>query len=131
MLNQKSIVIKSSNSEKIEKWIGDIQKKCSERLMDFKKLENCIKEIDKKFQMLTKKEKEGLCFWVDYHATKYPRAYKYSPQSTQVLVVFKNGNWRLSDVSRYTQSKSNDKQYSCHNITDLAQDKIMKQFKDF
>lgn len=49
---------------------------------------------------ISKKAMEGIIILVDANAQKFPRAYKFTPMSTQFCATYKRGHWYLCYVRR-------------------------------
>ena len=124
----KAIIIKDTNKEKIESAIKEAEGRAKERLICFADIESAIKEIEKKFHCVTKKSMEGLSIIVDPYAQKYPKAYKYTPESTQFLLTFEKGSWRLRWVARRAQDKYCVKSYE---VVAMPEDLINAIVKDY
>lgn len=49
---------------------------------------------------ISKKALNGVKVEVDIHAQDFPAAYKYQPVSTHFCAIFKNGSWRVTNITR-------------------------------
>ena len=79
--------------------IKEAEGRASERTIDAVVIIRTLNEVTKTLG-ISKKAMEGV--WVDCnpHAQTFPRAYKYTPMSTQFSAVFKAGSWRLTNIRR-------------------------------
>lgn len=49
---------------------------------------------------ISKKSMEGVTIDVDLNAQRFPRAYRYTPESTHFIAVYKRGSWWITDIIR-------------------------------
>lgn len=49
---------------------------------------------------ISKKAMNGINVTVDINSQSFPKAYKYTPESTHFSAEYKNGSWRLTDIYR-------------------------------
>lgn len=49
---------------------------------------------------ISKKAMDGIKVTADINSQKFPKAYKYTPESTHFKAEYKNGSWRLTDIYR-------------------------------
>lgn len=61
----------------------------------------CVQEIEERLH-ISKRAMAGTSATVDYHAQKFPSAYRYVPESTHFTVEFNGRAWYLTSVSRDT-----------------------------
>lgn len=57
-----------------------------------------VEEYVKRFS--TRADMIGTKVHVNIHASRFPRAYKYIPESTHFEAEFKNNGWKITKVSR-------------------------------
>lgn len=73
---------------------------------------------------ISKKALEGVTVHVDDHAQKFPNSYKYVPESTHFIAVYKAGTWRVTDIHRGTCTTCE----STVDLTDAAKAAIIDRF---
>ena len=61
----------------------------------------CVHEIEEHLH-ISKRAMAGTSASVDYHAQKFPSAYRYVPESTHFSVEFNGRAWYLTDIRRDT-----------------------------
>lgn len=61
----------------------------------------CVQEIEERLH-ISKRAMAGTFAVVDYHAQKFPSAYRYVPESTHFTVEFNGKSWYLTAVARDT-----------------------------
>lgn len=104
-MKKQSIIISDTNKTRIEAIIEEAQGRARERLLTFDDIVKATEEIEKKLG-ITKKSLEGTIADIDIHAQDFPRSYKYRAESTQFLVEYRGGKWRLNSVIRhYTRGR--------------------------
>lgn len=124
----KRIIIKKENEEKIMVMLNEGQKKARERKVTFEDVENAVKELNEKFSMLTKDEKEEMIVDIDPNHGTFPRAYRGIPESTQMTLTFSKGSWRLLSVMRYRVQKDFA---NVTRLSDIAKAKIISTYTKF
>lgn len=79
--------------------IKEAEGRATERTIDAAVIIRTLNEVTDTLG-ISKKAMEGV--WVDCnpHAQTFPRAYKYTPMSTQFSAVYKAGSWRLTNIRR-------------------------------
>lgn len=75
---------------------------------------------------LPKKHLDGVTVDIDYHAQDFPRAYKYTPESTHFCAVYKRGSWRVIDIYRATTRRAS--QAYKVDLTDAAKEAIIAHY---
>lgn len=86
-------------SVKLTEAIKDAEGRATVRTIDAADVCKSLLEIEQKLD-ISKKAMDGIKVAVDYHAQKFPNAYKHIPYSTQFSAEYKNGSWRLSGIAR-------------------------------
>lgn len=81
------------------------QKRCTARKLDAERLCRALREAEKKLD-LPKRLLDGIIVSVDVNAQDFPKAYKYTPESTHFKATYKSGSWRVTDIWRGETSKS-------------------------
>ena len=94
------IVIKESNRDKLQKELERIQKRTTARNISVDDLFSIIKEIESNLG-IAKNKMVGIVADVDYNAQDFPRAYKYTPESTQITIQKVTSGWALTNIERY------------------------------
>ena len=93
------MLIKESNRGKIEKMIKEAEGRSRERTINFDDILWAINKIECKLD-IPKTHMEGIAADVDVNAQNFPKAYKYTPKSTQFYMVKKKSGWDLVNVVR-------------------------------
>ena len=113
------IIIKNSNREKIEKELALAQERCTTRNIYFTDLPIIIETIEKNLG-IPKSKMLGVSADVDYCAQDFPRAYKYTPESTHIRIEKVASGWALTSIWR-GRCRPSTQTY----ILDLPDDAIM------
>lgn len=121
----KPIIVNEKNVEKMIKEIDTVQNRCTARTIEYFHIVNTVMEIENKYN-LTKKQLEGCKFDVDMYAQDFPRAYKYTADSTQFTIVMEKGKWRITDIDRYATRKSGQRIIAT--LTDEAKTAILNKY---
>lgn len=95
----KDIVIKEANRGRIEAELEKVQGKCRERLIDYKRICDALKEVENELG-IPKKALKGVSVNIDWNAQHFAKAYKYTPESTQFRAVHTGTAWKLTYVGR-------------------------------
>lgn len=122
----KPIVIKKENEQKLIDAISAVQGKATARIISrYEELEEICTDIERKLS-ISKKAMHGIR--AQYHfGQRFPSAYKYTPESTQVVVEYRNGHWVLIDVYRWICP---NRQTSCDiKLTTDAEKAILDKFR--
>lgn len=88
-------------TQKLQDEINEVQKRSKVRTVTVDQIVNALIEIDNLLEIPVK-AKEGLFVEVDVNAQNFPRAYKYTPESTHFYAAFSKGSWRVVDIRRET-----------------------------
>ena len=108
----KPIIIKTATveerkatAEKLEVGLSEVQGKCNVRLLSLDNLLECIELTEEVLHgagrhQIAKKDLEGTKVLIDPHAQNFPNVYKYITESTQAVVVYTKGSWRVTEVTR-------------------------------
>lgn len=94
------IVIKEANRSKLQNELEKIQKRTTTRNINVDDLFKIIKEIENNLG-IAKNKMVGIVADVDYNAQDFPKAYKYTPESTQITIQKLASGWALTNVERY------------------------------
>ena len=97
----KAIVIKRENAQKLMDVISAEQGKATARIITrYEDLEDICAGIERKLG-ISKKAMQGVK--AHYHfGQQFPSAYKYTPESTHVIVEYRSGHWVLITAYRDT-----------------------------
>lgn len=79
--------------------IEEAQKRCTARTIDAYTVCHSLAEIEQRLD-LPKRALEGISVTVDAKAQDFPKAYKYTPESTVFSAVYKSGSWKITEVTR-------------------------------
>lgn len=126
---KREIIINEKNQHTIEALLAEVQKRSSSRNIAYLDILNTIGRIENAYGSYTKKSREGLEVHCDLWACRYPKAYKYTPQSTQFGLRYKGGSWRLAYLGRQDQSKTDDTELTVTYIPDLLIEEIIRKAK--
>lgn len=77
---------------------------------------------------ITKKAMEGIVVTADWNAQSFPRAYKYTPESTHFSAVYKAGSWRVTNIWR-DRCTSGERFTVTH--TDVSRAALIERFTRF
>lgn len=125
----KSIIINETNKAKIETVIQEVEGKASVRTITYNDIVKATQRIEKKLG-IPKKYMEGVRYDVDLHAQNFPKAYKYRAESTQFIVEFSKGKWRLISIERYyTRTAGHD--FRCVTMPEETKKAIVETMMDF
>lgn len=122
-----AIIVKEDNKDIIEKQLHLVQDSCKTNIVAYISIINVIDYINKRFHMLTNKEKDGLSLKCDIFASLYSKSCKYIPESTQFDLTFEKGSWRIDNIRRETQKKHSNICFRLLKISDLAKDKLIEK----
>ena len=121
-----NIVIKEENKDGIEKILNEVQKLCRVRLITYNEMYDFLEKL-RKLYPISNKNLNGCVFEIDLNAQTFPSAYKYTPESTQFEVIYKNGYFKLIAVYRY-QTKGPKSKVEAK-LTSEAEAAILKSFE--
>ena len=125
----KSIIINETNKDKIKAAIQEVEGKATARTIVYDDLVRATKYIEKMLRV-PKKYLEGIRFDVDLHAQNFPKKYKYRAESTQFVIEFSKGKWRLVSIERYyTRTAGHD--YRCIAMSEETKRAIIETMMDF
>lgn len=125
----KSIIINEINKDKIKAAIQEVEGKATARTIDYDDLVRATQRIEKRLG-IPKKYLEGVRYDVDLHAQNFPKAYKYKAESTQFVIEYLKGKWRLVSIERYyTRTAGHD--YKCLTMPEETKKAIIETVMDF
>lgn len=88
-----------NKKEKLREWIQEAQGRATVRLIKEDDIYRWLDVVERRLG-ITKKAMQGVFVHIDPNAQDFPRAYKYTPESTQFDAYYKNGTWRLIRIAR-------------------------------
>lgn len=115
-----------NESEKLTRAIEDAEGRSTARTIDAKMVLNSLNEIEKKLN-IPKRYLEGCTVYVDLNAQEFPKAYKYTPESTHYSSTYKNGSWRITEIWR---GKTGNVRVKAEMTAD-AEQKILERYRRF
>ena len=121
------IKINVKNQEKVEKLLDDVQKKSRTRTISYQDILDAVEDIEKKFNMCSKKSKIGLKVFFNKHMQKFPNAYKYTPRGTEVILEYFSSGFFITKISREFCGKSYDYTY-VYNLTEKMKNDILNSY---
>lgn len=126
----KPIIVKKENAERIMAEFAKAQGKATARTIDsYEQLADIIKGVNMRLYGISKKALEGVRIEYTF-AQKFPNAYKYRPESTHFVLVYKNGAWQITNIIRHTcpNRVNNGYEYSLY-LTDGAKEAVLNLYK--
>lgn len=94
------IKIVAENKMKIAAAINDSQRQARARCIDAEDVYDAVRDVEKKFDGVTKKALTGLTIKVDPNGQHFPGAYRWIPESTQLEITRTSTGWYLTKVWR-------------------------------
>lgn len=96
----KPIIIKETNSERIQKQLDEFQTRYRERTINSEDILEMITKLDDYFYFVAKSRLDGVKANLCFYPTIRVNAYKYSMDATWANVEYKNNSWRLVGLER-------------------------------
>lgn len=125
----KPIIISETNKDRIIAVIREAEGHATMRTISYNTIVRATQRIEQKLGV-PKKYLEGVRYDVDYHAQNFPNAYKFRAESTQFVVEFSKGKWRLISVERcYTRTAGHD--FRCVTMPEETKNAIIETMMDF
>ena len=121
----KATIINETNRAKIETAIAETEGRATVRCVGFDTVKKVCKHIEEVLAV-PKKYLEGVKFSVDPHAQNFPKAYKYTPESTQFVVEFSKGKWRVSGFRR-AKTRTPNNRYICIEMPEETKHAIIRE----
>jgi len=122
------IIVNEKNKKKIETCIAEAEGRATVRTITFEQIEYAIERIEKELD-ITAKYMRGVTACVDPNAQDFPRAYKYTPQSTWVKLERCASGWAVIGIWRdITASPSHA---ICVSLTKEAKEAIIENKTKF
>ena len=91
--------INITNEAKLAEAINKAQKRAKTRTIEAKDVRAAVEKIEKELR-IPKKSMVGIQAEIDANAQDFPKAYKYSPESTVVDVERTASGWVVIDIRR-------------------------------
>lgn len=102
--------------------LAAVQSRATARTITPADMVNTLDAVEKRLG-ISKKALEGCRVDVDVNAQTFPRAYKYTAESTQFSAVYMHGGWRVTYISR-DKCKNPSRRYVV-DLTDAAKAAII------
>ena len=122
------MLIKYTNSEKIEKIIKEAEGRATARTIDYGSMSMAIDRLEESLG-IPKKHMIGIVADIDVNAQDFPRAYKYTPESTHFRVIRKQSGWDLERVYRDRTRRYNHEFHVT--LTEQAKEAIIESKSSF
>lgn len=96
------MIISEKNRAKIESKIEMVQGRCRERTITADDIFRTVQDVEqyRVNHNIPKRAMEGTCISGDPNAQDFPNAYKWTPMSTQYMISFEKGKYRLDNIQR-------------------------------
>lgn len=95
--------MKITNLKKLDQIIKEAEGRATARTITVDDIVNALEEAEEYLLRLsTKKDSVGTIVFVDVNAQRFPRAYHYTPESTQFTAEVTKSGWKVTKVSRWT-----------------------------
>lgn len=94
--------------------------KASARKISCDDIFDAVDEVEEKLA-ISKRAMDGITIYCDPNAQDFPNAYKYVPESTHFMAIYKNGSWRVTDIRRDVCNKKR----ICIDLTGTAKEAII------
>lgn len=91
--------------KKLENVIDETEHRCTVRCISVDDICRYLIAVEKRLD-ITKKAMNGVTVTIDIHAQNFPSAYRGTPESTYFKAVYKNGSWRITEISRRRTSRA-------------------------
>ena len=111
---------------KIDIILSEVQKLARVRTIRIDDMVKAFDYINKCFK-ISNKALEGTSVVVDLNAQDFAKSYKGVPESTIFEAVYKNGNWKITNIYR-GRTKTYSKRIEC-DLSDTAKEAILKNHK--
>lgn len=98
-----------TKSRQLDDAIKQAEGRATARTLSVTAVLDTLLSIDARFKFAHKKDKNGMVAEIDYHAQDFPRAYKYTPESTQFRAEYKRNAWYITDIRRDACNKTGRK----------------------
>ena len=122
------MLVNDKNKEKIEEMIKAAEGRATVRLLSYQSIIKSLSEIERTLG-IKKKYMDGIKADVDVSAQNFPRAYKYTPESTHFKAVKKSNGWDLQSVYRARTRRENHRYHL--ELTEEAKAAIISRMQEF
>ena len=127
---KKLIAIEDNNKNIIEDMIHDVEgNRVKERKLTYKDMIYAVDQVEKRLN-LPKKYLNGIQVNVDIYAARFPNCYKGTPQSTQFMMIYKSGKWKIDNIYRADCGYNPDKKFIVKLTEDAKQEIINRRLKE-
>ena len=107
--------------------ILEAEGKAKVRTITSKEICEAITNLEDRLYHITKKALTDTTFGYDCNAQPFPKAYKYTPESTLFRAKFDGREWRILYIGRNTCDKK-----QCHiSLSDTAREALLNKITDF
>ena len=120
--------IKVTDVEKINAALEDVQNRCSARTVDAADVAKICERVEERLG-ISKRAMDGITVVADCHAQQFPSAYRYTPESTHVYLMYRRGAWYMTDARR--ESCWSPTVGVRVNLTDAAREAIVQRCVTF
>jgi hypothetical protein len=93
------IIVKEANADRINAAIKEAEGRATARTITAKDVISAAEKITRRLD-ISKTALKGVSAHVDAWAQDFPRAYKYTPESTQFDLIHTGSGWALVNVDR-------------------------------
>ncbi len=121
----KPIIVKEENRNRIQQELDVIQKRARERTITPTDIIQACNRIERELGV-TKKALVGTVAMVDPNAWDFPKAYKWTPESTSFRMERTTSGWKLTDIYRDACARWKDK-YDVR-LTEAAKQEILERY---
>lgn len=104
--------------------LNEVQKRCSARTIGWYSLNSALGRIEEKCPINTKMGRKGLKFSIDPNGQEFPKAYKYTPESTIIHGEFTRDGMKIWFAREESWNKTEPEFY------DFSEDQILEMLKD-
>lgn len=99
------IIVKDSNKDKLDAAIRSAEGRATARTITADIIIRTAERITR-YLSIPKKHMIGIVADVDYNAQDFPRAYKYTPESTRFLMEYTASGWAVYAIDRNTTRRA-------------------------
>lgn len=124
----KPIIVKEENRAKLQQELDALQQRSRVRTIDVNDIFKACSRIEKELNV-TKKALVGTVAIVDPNSQDFPKAYKYTPESTSFRIERTSTGWKLTDLYRDTCARYNNRYIVT--MTEAAKQEILHKFERF
>ena len=96
---EKAVVLVEKVNASAAAMLAAVQSRATARTITTADMVDALDTVEKRLG-ISKKALEGCRVDIDVNAQTFPRAYKYTAESTQFSAVYMRGGWRVTSVSR-------------------------------